>query len=286
MWRPARRWPPSAKAAAASRPSAASDVKTIKTDPGINVTSIINLGFHAMYFNVGNTDRAKTPLGQDKRVRQALELSIDRTALNEVVFEGQFTPGNQTLPPNPYFHDKATPIKARDIAKAKALSKAAGVATPVKVEMSIGNDARAQATSQVIQSMAAEAGFDLSIRAAEFAAMLSETSKGNFQTYQSQWSGRPDPDGNIHQFVTCKGSFNDWKYCNPEVDRLLNEARTLADPAERKKRYDAANVILADELPLMVLWHEAWIWRLKKKISGFVPHPDGMIRLPNMAMAP
>ena len=61
--------------------------------------------------------------------------------------------------------------------------------------------------------------------------MLNEGTKGDFQANQYGWSGRPDPDGNIHAFVTCKGGLNDWKYCNPEVDKLLDEARTLADPA-------------------------------------------------------
>ena len=87
---------------------------------------------------------------------------------------------------------------------------------------------------QVVQAMVAEAGFDVTLRATEFATLLSEQTAGNFQLSRSDWSGRPDPDGNLHQFVTCEGGINDPKYCNPEVDRLLNEARAVTDPAARK----------------------------------------------------
>ena len=115
--------------------------------------------------------------------------------------------------------------------------------------------------------------------------MLAEGTKGDFQASQYGWSGRPDPDGNIHAYVTCKGNLNDWKYCNPEVDKLLDEARTLSDTGERKKRYDAAQAILAKDLPVVVIYHESWIWGLRKKVDGFVPHPDGMIRLDGVKFA-
>jgi peptide/nickel transport system substrate-binding protein len=135
---------------------------------------------------------------------------------------------------------------------------------------------------QVIQSMAQETGFAIKLKATEFATMLNEGTKGDFQANQYGWSGRPDPDGNIHAFVTCKGGLNDWKYCNPEVDKLLDEARTLADPAARKARYTAVQQILSKDLPTIYLYHESWIWGMKKKIDGFVAHPDGMIRLDNV----
>ena len=69
------------------------------------------------------------------------------------------------------------------------------------------------------------------------------------------------------------------KYCNPEVDKLLNEARASTDNAARKQKYDAATKILNDELPVIYFGHQAWIWGLNKKVTGFVPSADGMVRL-------
>jgi len=93
------------------------------------------------------------------------------------------------------------------------------------------------------------------------------------------WSGRPDPDGSIHQFLTCAGGLNDVHYCNPKVDELLNKARTSSDFDTRKALYDEANAILLDELPIIYLGHEAYLYGLNKKIQGFELYPDGMLRL-------
>src|SRR5262249_23028696 len=122
-------------------------------------------------------------------------------------------------------------------------------------------------------------------KATEFTTLLDEMTAGNYQVARSDWSGRADPDGNIHQFVTCKAALNDSKYCNPEVDKLLNEARQTPDEAVRKSKYDAAQAILQDEMPMTYIGHQSWIWALNKKVTGFVPYPDGMIRLAGVKKA-
>ena len=110
-------------------------------------------------------------------------------------------------------------------------------------------------------------------------------SAGNFMMGQLGWSGRVDPDGNIHQFVTCEGGINDSDICNADVDTALNAARGLSDPAARKVQYDAATAILQTELPLIYLYHTAWLYALDKGVTGFVPYPDGMIRLAGVTVA-
>ncbi len=68
-----------------------------------------------------NGPKAATPLAKDARVREAFELSIDRDALNQVVFNGEFVVGNQWInPTNPYYQ-QSLPVPKRDLAKAKAL---------------------------------------------------------------------------------------------------------------------------------------------------------------------
>ena len=261
---------------------AATDVKTAQADPTLQVLSIPGLGFMTVEFNVTG-DSAKTPVGQDKRVRQAFDLAIDRDALNQAVYEGRFTPGYQPFAPaSPYHLDQ--PVPGRDVAKARALLKAAGVATPLSVKMTVGNSTDAQQLGQVIQAMVAEAGFDLQLQTTEFATLLSQNAAGNFQTTMVAWSGRVDPDGNIHQFVTCKGGLNDMKYCNPLVDELLNGARTVTEPSERKPKYAAAMRIIEDDKPITYLDFEPRIFGATKALHGFVPHPDGMIRLQNVTL--
>ena len=87
-------------------------------------------------------------------MRQAFELAIDRTALIQVVYNGMFTPTVQANPPSSpyYFQDLKPP--ARDVAKAKALLKQAGVPLPVPVTLTITNGSDIQQAGEVIQSMA------------------------------------------------------------------------------------------------------------------------------------
>ncbi|MGH6886236.1 MAG: ABC transporter substrate-binding protein [Geminicoccales bacterium] len=263
---------------------AATDVKSAKADSSLTVVEAIGLGYQGMTINVGNGAKAKNPVGENKLVRQAIELAIDRNVVNQVVFEGNYVPGNQPFPPNSSWYDKSTPIPGRDVAKAKALLKQAGF-DKLQVEVQMANNPVQTQVMQVIQSMAAEAGIDIQLKATEFAAMLKEQSAGNYQVSQVGWSGRIDPDGNLHQFVTCKGGINDSKYCNPKVDELLNAARTSNDEEVRKDYYDQANAILREELPIIYLYHPTWVWALSNKVSGFVPYPDGMIRLENVKVA-
>jgi peptide/nickel transport system substrate-binding protein len=260
---------------------AATDAAAVKADAGLQYAETVSIGYQGITVNVNNGERSKNPFGEDPRLRQAFELSIDRDALNQVVFEGAFAPGNQPFPPNSPWYDKDVPIPARDLAKAKALMKEAGHET-FDLEVQVANNPVQTQVLQVVQAMAAEAGFNVKLKSTEFASLLAEQSAGNYQASQVGWSGRVDPDGNIHQFMTCKGGINDSKYCNPEIDKLLDAARTSNNEEERKAKYDAARKILAKDLPIIYLYHPSWIWALDGKLEGFVPYPDGMIRLENV----
>jgi peptide/nickel transport system substrate-binding protein len=176
------------------------------------------------------------------------------------------------------------PIKPRDPEAAIALLAEAGHER-VPVDLQVTNSPEDVQLAQVIQAMAGEVGFDITITAKEFATQLEDQTAGDYQASRIGWSGRVDPDGNIHPFVTCGGGINDAGYCNPEVDELLNAARTSTDAATRKESYDAALAILSEELPIIYLYHETWLWALDDRIEGFTPYPDGMIRLQGVSFA-
>jgi len=256
----------------------ATNVASVKADDSLKMAQAVSLGYQGLTINLNNSDRAQTPLGMDSKVRQALSLAIDREALNQVVFEGVFAAGNQPFPPTSPWYDATNPIPARDIAAAKALLAEAG-AENIEIEVQVSTNPVAGQVVQVVQAMAAEAGIKINIVAKEFATLLSDQSAGAYEVSQIGWSGRVDPDGNIHQFMTCEGGINDSKYCNPAIDDLLNKARTSTDLATRKASYDAARKILVEDMPIIYLYHQTWIWALDDGISGFTPYPDGMIRL-------
>lgn len=257
---------------------AATDVAGIKQDKSLKLASIVSLAYQGITINVNNGPLSKNPLGQDARVRKALELSIDRDAINQVVFNGEFLPGNQWVSPENPYYAKSVPIPKRDIAKAKELLKEAGQPNPsFTLMLPVGPEN--EQVSQVIQSMAKEAGFDIKLQATEFARSLDLSEQGQMQAFDIGWSGRTDPDGNIYALISCKGTLNDGHYCNETVDKELNLARTTSDPAERLNHYTAVAEQLAKDDPIIYLYHRKWIYAFSPKVTGFVPVPDGLIRV-------
>ena len=258
---------------------AATDIAAVKGDSRLKLSAVPDLSYWGITINVANGDKAKNPLGQHAKVRQALELSLDREAINQVVFNGEFVPGNQWIGPDSFYYQKSLAIPKRDIAKAKALIKEAGIATPVTIDFMVPQGAENKAISEVVQAMAAEAGFDMKIRVTEFASSLKAAEQGDYQAYLIGWSGRTDPDGNLYTFHACNAPNNNGKYCNPEVDKLLNEARTFSEPAKRKPLYERVARILLQEGHIIYLYHRKVLIAHTLRIEGFKPVPDGLVRV-------
>jgi len=217
-------------------------------------------------------------------VRQALELAIDRDVINQVVGEGMFQPAHQPFPPASFAYDKSVEHAGRDPKKAQALLKEAGFER-VKFELTYGNNTTMQQVYELIQAMAAEAGFDISLRPLEFAALQSALSRGDFEVGQTGWSGRVDPSGNIHQYVSCKGNLNDGRFCDPEIDKLLDEARSISDEGKRRALYSQVLQKMTVERPQIYLYYLPWVFGVQKKVEGFVAYPDGLIRLKDVKVA-
>ena len=262
----------------------ASDVADVKKDAKLKFVAQTGLGYTGITINTSNGERAKTNvLAKDKRIRQALELSIDREAINQVVFNGEFLAGNQWVPPGNPWYVKSVPVPKRDIAKAKDLLKAAGVTNP-SFTMMVPTGNEIQQVAQVIQSMIKEAGFDMKIQQVEFATSLQTAQKGDFDAYLIGWSGRVDPDGNLTAFIACDGGQNDGKFCNQQVEALLKDTRSTSNFEARALAYEKIAKIHADEMPRPYLYHPTYFWAMNPKLAGFVPVPDGLIRLSGIKM--
>jgi peptide/nickel transport system substrate-binding protein len=256
----------------------ATDIKDVRADPNLVLSAAPDIGYYGLTININN-DKSKGGLSQSEKVRQALDLSIDREAINQVVFNGEFTPGNQWVSPTHPYYQKAFPIQGRDVEKAKALLKEAGVKTPVSVDYMVPKGTEYEAVAQVVQSMAAEAGFDIKIRVVEFATTFKEAQAGNFQVFQINWSGRIDPDGNSYIFLHTGAPQNDGGYSNPEADKLMEEGRLVADPAQRKAIYEKLTKIILHDEPIIYIFHRTLLIAHSKKLEGYRPMPDGLVRV-------
>jgi peptide/nickel transport system substrate-binding protein len=258
----------------------ATDIKDIRGDKKLQLATALWLGYQGIDINVGDNPQAKaTPLGRDARVRQALSLAIDRDAINQVVFNGEFVAGNQWVSPaNPWYQQKF-PVPKRDVAKAKALMAQAGVTAPFSVDFMVPKGDENQAIAEMIQAMAKDIGIDMKIRVTEFATSLKQAESGAYQAFLLDWSGRADPDGNLYSFYICKGPLDYSEFCNPEADKLLNEERTVGDFAARKAVFEKLTGLILEQSPIIYLYHRKILMGVSTRVEGYKQVPDGMIRV-------
>ncbi len=257
----------------------ATDIQAVRADPKLKLANPVGLFYLGITMNLANGDAANSPLGKDKRVRQAFEASIDRDAINQVAFNGEFVVGNQWInPQNPYYQ-QSLPVPKRDLAKAKALLKEAGVALPVAVDYMVPKGAEQQQVAEIVQAMAGEAGFDVKVRVTEFATSLNEAEAGRYQAFQIGWSGRVDPDGNSYIFHKCNAPQNVGRFCDKDVDAWLDQARLTNKFEERKAIYEKVARKVLDEKNIIYLYHQRILVAHTDRLTGYTQIPDGLVRV-------
>ena len=213
----------------------------------------------------------------DPRVREAFDLSIDCNALNQVVFAGQFVPGNQWASPTNPDYVRAYPIAKRDIKRTKALLAEAGTPAPA-ITLMIYADPVSSQIGQVVQAMVKEAGFAVKLQSVEFTTALDLTLQGQFEAVFAYWSGRPDPDGNTYIFLSCGGSLNTMRNCSADADAALDEERVISGPTGRMAAWTQfADQIMTDR-PTIYLFHTKLLWAYTTKLTGLGSYPDGLVR--------
>jgi peptide/nickel transport system substrate-binding protein len=260
------------------------DLGQLKENKRVKIVASTALAYSTISININNGQRAfESVLAKDARVREALELSLDRQALMQVVFDGEFIATNQPHAVDSPWYIKDRPVPARNLVRARQLLVDAGVTRP-SFTLSVPNSPVESHVAEVIQSMVSEAGFDMKIEVLEANTLTANATKGNYEAALVIWSGRADPDGNISIWLACDGFLNWGKHCNRQLDTHLTAARHTADPALRLKEYTAAAGIYLDDRSHIFLYNYKWLWGVAEKVEGFAPHPDGIVRLQDVRL--
>ncbi|MFG2592988.1 ABC transporter substrate-binding protein [Streptomyces sp. NPDC048438] len=266
------------------------DVRSALTEPKLQLFNSPSLGYQGIGLNVGNVKglgqkpgKIDTPIARDVRVREAFELAIDRELLNKVVFQGMYEPACGPISPQSAIAPGVEPedCPRRDVDRAKELLKEAGVRTPVKIELKTSTTPEQGRVGQVLQAMVKEAGFELSLRPTEYATMLAETDAGDYDVFTSGWSGRLDPDGNVSNFLKTAGAMNAYGLGDPEIDKLIAEGRSVADPERRTEIYAELTRRVQDAHALIYLYRQKNYVVAGKDIAGIHVYGDGLVRVKN-----
>jgi len=233
-------------------------VATLARQPELQVERASGTSYQYLAMNL------RDPILKDVRVRQALAYAIDREPILHYLWRDMARPANSVLPPQSWAYDPHARDYPHDVEKARWLLDEAGYrAGPDGVRfhllMKSSTDEGTRLFCAVLQQQLRQVGIALDIRSYEFATFYADVVRGAFQLYSLRWVGASNQDPDIFENVFDSASFaprraNRGYYSNPEVDRLIAEARRSVDVKQRAAAYSRIQEIVNEELPYVNLW--------------------------------
>jgi len=222
------------------------------------------------------TNQARKPF-DDPRVRQALSWAIDREAITEAAKFGLATVNQTAIPESSqWFHDYAPYDQDPD--RARQLLQEAG-AENLTLDMMVTNEfPETIQAAQVMASQLEEVGVTMKIRTEDFATWLDKQSQGDFDAFMLGWLGNIDPDDFYYSQHHSSGANNYQKYKNPEVGRLLDQARTEVDETRRTDLYNQAVETIVDDASYTYLYNPEVVQGWSPDLKGYTPRADRAIR--------
>ncbi|MGX7196826.1 ABC transporter substrate-binding protein [Enterococcus olivae] len=223
----------------------------------------------------------------DLKVRQAMNLALDRTELVQGVY--QYGEAKEAYLPLPqaswgYSQEAEQMVKdasGPDVEAAKELLTEAGYPDGFDIDIYVGESRVPAAT--IFQAQMEKIGINVSIKSVEWGTFSDTVSKGNAPLYIMGWSWYPDPDFFLYQMLDSKqiGALgNGGGYSNPEVDELLARATSeTSDQEERAQIYEEALKLIVADLPHLDLYDQDILVGLSNQVSGYNVRPDGTIVL-------
>ena len=256
---------------------APADLPGIRADANLQLLDQSGLNIGYLSFNT-----QKKPF-DDKRVRQALSMAIDRKAILDAVYLGAGQPAKNLIPPTVWsYNDSIQPLPYDPAAAKKLLAEAGfpdGFETDLwamPVQRPYNPDARR--IGELMQADLARIGVKARIVSYEWGEYRKRAAQGEHSMAQLGWTGdNGDPDNFFVPLAGCAaarpGGGNSAKWCNKAFDDLVNRAVTLTDKGERTKLYEQAQVIMREESPFFLIAHSVAYQPMRKGVTGYTMSP-------------
>ena len=272
----------------------ATDVATLKTDSKLTVQTIDTVYVFNMELDMRDAPPAgqltakdgsplpKNPL-QDARVREAIDLAIDRKTLADISMEGLGTPVNQLVTPSIFGFNKSLPERTYDVAAAKKLMADAGFPNGFKMAFSFTAD-RLPGDRQVgtsIAQMLAAIGIEVAANAQPANVFFPARTRGDYSASMSGWGTLT---GEAHYTLSSiahsndkdrkMGAFNVLGYKSAEMDKLLQDAAVEMDEGKRRSLLEAANALVLKDRPRLPIVSVGSAWAMQKDKVTIKPRVD------------
>jgi dipeptide transport system substrate-binding protein len=255
------------------------DLDAIKKDPNVQLLEQPGLNVGYLAYNV-----TKKPF-DDKRVRKALNMAMNKNAIVEAVFLGAGTPAKNPLPPTIWSYNDAVKDDPYDPEQAKKLLAEAGFPNGFETDLwampvQRPYNPNARRIAELMQADLAKVGVKAEIKSFEWGEYRKRAQNGEHQTAQLGWTGdNGDPDNFLNVLLGCEaakpGGSNIAKWCYKPFEDLISEAKRLTDQNKRTELYKQAQVIFKEEAPWFTIAHSVQYKPVRKEVVDFKLSPFG-----------
>jgi len=257
------------------------DVARLRNDPKLKVLDGPEVRTIFLAPDLGSPEakftsvKGKNPFA-DKRVRQALSISIDRSAIQRNTMRGLSVPAALMVAPGVNGHDPQldTPAKV-DIDAAKKLLAEAGYPDGFELRLNCPNNryVNDEEICQNIVSMWARIGVKATLASENFASYIQKMQNFEFSLYLLGWGvATYDAQYTLQSIVRTRtsgadGNFNFSKVSDPVLDRLVDAMKTETDVAKRNAMIREALLRTRDEVLTIPLHHQVRPWAMKSGVT-------------------
>ena len=208
----------------------------------------------------------------DRKVRQALNLAIDKREIATIVLGDQVVPATGILPPGfPGFSESVSgyefdPVRAKQLLLESKYGDDLDNMPPITITTPGSFGSNVSLDMEVVLAMwEKNLGIKTEFQQTEFATFLKDLNKRRFQMFDIGWiADYPDPENFLDILFYSDSSNNHTNYNNPEVDALLEQARIETDEAKRFRIYNVVEQTILDDAPWIPLWYSGERYLLVK----------------------
>ncbi|MDP2953485.1 MAG: peptide ABC transporter substrate-binding protein, partial [Chloroflexota bacterium] len=202
----------------------------------------------------------RKPPFDDVLVRQAFSLAVDKDLINRNVLSNLEVPAYGILPPGfpGYNADikglRYDPQRAKELIAQSKYKSAASFPRIIVTMPGTGGSPRLDLEA-IMEMWKQNLGVKVELQQVEWATFLQDLNQRKFQVFALGWvADYPDPHDFLDILFHSKSVINHTGYSNPEVDRLLEEARSEPDVSKRLSLYQKAEETIVNDAPWLLLW--------------------------------
>jgi len=237
----------------------------------------LNVGYLAM-----NTAR---PPFDDVRVRRAVNMAIDKAAIVDGVYEGAAVVAKNPIPPTLWGYNDDVEDYPYDPAAARRLLAEAGFPDGLSTDLwylpvSRPYNPNGKRVAEMIRFDLAKIGIRFTLKTEDWSEYRARLQAGETLMALFGWTeDNGDPDNFLDALLGCtsarKGGNNIAKWCWPDYDALVTQAKQTSSRPERERLYREAQAIAKREAPWAPLAHSVVFVAARKEVVDFKLSPFG-----------